>query len=150
MTKIYHKLVLLVVLSFLFGGCTYYKNINELKANMKSNDFDTTVVKAKFKDVKRHILANTSRCFSTMYNVHGSCKVHTNTHTKFEISCTRQMQDGIFSSNKTPVLLPYIKIEKVDNTHTKLSTYSGYYSSTINTIVVEWATDVHQMCPSIL
>lgn len=147
MKTAYIKRIFLLFLPFFFLGCTYYGNLAELKKKIKPNELETTVVEAKFSKVKRNILANAPRCFSTMYNVSGDCTVHTNTSTKLELTCSRKMNDSYFGSSKTTVLLPYIKAEKVDNTHTKLTVYGGYHSI-INTIVVEWATDVHQMCPS--
>ena len=143
------KRVFLLFLPFVFLGCTHYQSLTELKTKIKPNELETTVVEAKFAKVKRNILANAPRCFSTIYNVSGDCRVHTNTSTKLELTCSRKMNDSYLGSSKTTVLLPYIKAEKVDNRHTELTVYGGYHSI-INTIVVEWATDVHQMCPSIL
>jgi hypothetical protein len=145
----YIKVIFLLVIPFAFLGCTYYQSLPELKTKIKPSELDETVVEAKFSKAKRNIIANAPRCFSTLHNVSGDCRVHTNTSTKLELSCSRKMNDSYFGSSKTTVLLPYIKAEKVDNKHTKLTVYSGY-DSIINTIVVEWATDVHQMCPSIL
>jgi len=149
MKKNYIKIVFLLFLPFAFFGCTHYQSLTELKTKIKPNELDKTVVEAKFAKVKHNILANAPRCFSTIYNVSGDCTVYTNTSTKLELACSRKMNDSYLGSSKTSVLLPYIKAEKVDNTHTELTVYGGYYSI-INTIVVEWATDVHQMCPSIL
>lgn len=149
MKKNYIKVVFLLFLPFAFLGCTYYQTLPELKKNIKPGELETTVVEARFTKVKRNILANAPRCFSTIYNVGGECTVHTNTGTKLELTCSRKMNDSYFGSSKTTLLLPYIKAEKVDNKHTKLTVYRGY-DSIINTVVVEWATDVHQMCPSIL
>jgi hypothetical protein len=149
MKKNYIKIVFLLFLPFAFFGCTHYQSLTELKTKIKPSELETTVVEAKFAKVKRNILANAPRCFSTIYNVSGDCKVHTNTSRKLELTCSRKMNDSYLGSSKTTVLLPYIKAEKVDKTHTEITVYSGYHSI-INTIVVEWATDVHQMCPSIL
>jgi len=143
------KILFLVLISFIFAGCTYYKSIDELKANVKPSDMDVTLVEAKFDHVKKSILANTSRCFSIMYNVDGECKVHTNTSTKVEVSCSREMPDSYFGSSTVNVLVPYIKAEKVDSAHTRISVYSTY-GQMVNTTVIEWAEDVHQMCPSIM
>lgn len=149
MKKNYIKLIFLLVIPFAFFGCTYYQSLPELKKKIKPDELDKTVVEAKFSTVKRNIIANAPRCFSTLNNVSGDCRIHTNTNTKLELSCSRKMNDSYFGSSTTTVLLPYIKAEKIDNTHTQLTVYRGY-QSIINTIVVEWATDVHQMCPSIL
>lgn len=149
MKKNYFRVIFLLMIPFVFWGCTYYQSLPELKSKIKPSDLDKTVVEAKFSTVKRHIIANAPRCFSTLNNVSGDCRIHTNTSTKLELSCSRQMNDSYFGSSKTTVLLPYIKAEKIDNMHTQLTVYRGY-QSIINTVVVEWATDVHQMCPSIL
>jgi len=143
------KLSALLILPFVFLGCTYYQGLNELKAKIKPNELDVTVVDAKFTNVKRSIIANTPRCFSSMYNVSGDCTIHTNNSKILEVSCSRKMKDSYLGSSKVNVLVPYIKAEKVDSQRTKLTIYSGH-ASIINTIVVEWAKGEHQMCPSIL
>ena len=77
-----------------FIGCTHYQNLTELKTKIKPNELETTVVEAKFTKVKRNILTNAPRCFSTIYNVSGDCRVHTNTSTKLELTCSRKMNDS--------------------------------------------------------
>jgi len=103
------KLSALLILPFVFLGCTYYQGLNELKAKIKPNELDVTVVDAKFTNVKRSIIANTPRCFSSMYNVSGDCTIHTNNSKILEVSCSRKMNDSYLGSSKVNVLVPYIK-----------------------------------------
>ena len=137
----FKTLIAALILSFLVSGCMGYKNYADFKAHIKPSDYDVTITKADFNTAKASILNNTPRCFASRYNMPGECKVYKLTSRSLEIGCYRKYEGKVVD------FAPYIKAEKIDDTHVKTSIYGD---SIINTIVVEWIKGEHQMCPSIL
>ena len=140
--------IIFIVLANMFVGCaTYYKNYNEFIHNVKPSEMQTDVVNRKFVYVKKNVAANLKRCFENGSNdiYQAKCKVKHNTSRYFEVSCIRMW--GYFKEDN-PAILYYVKLQKIDATHTKANVYSPGIGMT--SLIMDWVQDNHQMCPSIM
>jgi hypothetical protein len=134
-------------MNILVGCVAYYKDYNDFIDNVKPSEIQTTVVHRKFISVKQDVASNLKRCFEKsnddMY--HAKCKIQHATSTYFEVSCTKMW--GYFKEDN-PAILYYVKLQKVDATHTKANVYTLGIGTT--SLIMDWVQDNHQMCPSIM
>jgi len=141
-----NKNILILSITFILSGCmTSYANYSDLIKNVKQKDMTTMTIQVNYNKVRRNVIRNVKRCFIDQKTGDNRCTVHLSTSRKFNISCSRKWE--YFSENKTAIE-HYIKGEKIDATHTRLSIYT--LNSYAEPYIIEWAKDEHQLCPSIM
>ncbi len=123
-----------------------HKNFDTFKHSIKESDMKTTVVNANFKQVIKNIRSNTPRCLSSNQGyAPDTCKTNIHTANKFEFTCH---YNDVAKNGKYYKV--YIRIKKLSQNQISVSTYywNLFHSGSLHELVMEWVTNIHQMCPS--